>query len=237
MSEHVAHAVQYGSRTLSFSLQRSARRTLAIEVHPDQRIHVVAPLNTSLELIRERVARRGAWIMGQHRYFAQFLPISTAREYVSGETHRYLGRSYVLKVRQGHERGVKLRGGELLVTAPQRPDPDTVKRLLTAWYHAHAQRVFAERLAAALPLFKRYRIAQAPLQIKRMAKRWGSCTAKGHILLNPELIKAPARCIDYVLIHELCHRVHPNHDKAFYTLQTRLMPDWERWKYRLEKLT
>ena len=60
MSEHVAHAVQYGSRTLSFSLQRSARRTLAIEVHPDQLIHVVAPLNTSLELIRERVARRGA---------------------------------------------------------------------------------------------------------------------------------------------------------------------------------
>jgi predicted metal-dependent hydrolase len=229
--------VRYGNRTLAYTVQRSARRTLAIEVHPDQCIHVVAPLNTSLELIRERVARRGAWIMGQHRYFAQFLPGSTARAYVSGETHRYLGRSYVLKVRQGPERAVKLRGGELLVTAPTKPDAETTKRLLTAWYHAHAQRVFAERLAEALPLFKRHRVEQAPLQIKRMAKRWGSCTAKGHILLNPELIKAPTRCIDYVLIHELCHRVHPQHDKAFYTLQARLMPDWARWKDRLEKLT
>ena len=67
-----------------------------------------------------------------------------------------------------------------------------------------------------------------------MAKRWGSCTPNGKIILNPELIKAPKGSIEYVIIHELCHLIHHNHTKAFYNLQQRMMPDWKKWKERLE---
>lgn len=56
----------------------------------------------------------------------------------------------------------------------------------------------------------------------------------GKIILNPELIKAPKRCMQYVVIHELCHLVIPQHNKAFYSLLSELMPGWERWKLRLE---
>jgi len=69
-----------------------------------------------------------------------------------------------------------------------------------------------------------------------MKFRWGSCSTSGRILLNPELIKAPKACIEYVIIHELCHLVHRDHTKAFFNLQTREMPDWEKWKEKLELL-
>ena len=69
-----------------------------------------------------------------------------------------------------------------------------------------------------------------------MDKRWGSCSPKGEILLNIELIKAPKKCIEYVIIHELCHLAHLNHSAAFYDLLAKLSPAWKKTKYELEKL-
>jgi len=69
-----------------------------------------------------------------------------------------------------------------------------------------------------------------------MSKRWGSWTRRSGVWLNPELMKAPASCIDYVVTHELCHAVHGNHSKKFYELLRRVMPDWEQRKARLERM-
>ncbi|MEO8589557.1 MAG: SprT family zinc-dependent metalloprotease [Flavobacteriales bacterium] len=227
--------VRYGSRTLEFSLRRSERRTLGIEVHPDLSVHVVAPMNAALPTIEAKVVAKGRWLLKQFRHFEEFLPRTPPREYVSGESHSYLGRRYVLKVRSGKERSVKLKGGELVVTLPERNDREQVRQLVAAWYRAHAQRVFAERLEEALNLFKRHKLEEPPVRITRMAKRWGSCTPQGRMLLNPDLITMPVRAIDYVITHELCHLVHPYHNKAFHALQRRVMPDAQRWKDRLER--
>ena len=67
-----------------------------------------------------------------------------------------------------------------------------------------------------------------------MKNRWGSCTASGKIIINPEIIKAPSKCIDYVITHEICHLVNPNHSKEFFALLDEKMPDWNRWKMKLE---
>ena len=73
-----------------------------------------------------------------------------------------------------------------------------------------------------------------PLVVRQMVRRWGSCTTTGKVILNTDLVRAPVHCIDYVIVHELCHvRVH-GHDKAFYRLLSACMPDWESRKARLE---
>jgi hypothetical protein len=69
-----------------------------------------------------------------------------------------------------------------------------------------------------------------------MKKRWGSCSGKNTILFNPELVKAPGHCIEYVVVHELCHLVYPHHNRKFYSLLTYILPDWECRKARLEKV-
>ncbi len=69
-----------------------------------------------------------------------------------------------------------------------------------------------------------------------MKNRWGSCHNTGKIILNPEIIKASSRCIEYVINHELCHLVHPNQSKEFYDLQQKMMPEWEKWKMKLERI-
>ncbi|MNI90038.1 WLM domain protein [compost metagenome] len=67
-----------------------------------------------------------------------------------------------------------------------------------------------------------------------MQTQWGSCSPKGRITLNPHLVKTPRECIDYVILHELCHIAEHNHSERFYRLLTQVMPNWEKVKARLD---
>lgn len=228
--------VSYGNTTIPFSIQRSSRKSLAIEVHPDLSVRVIAPMEAALQAIREKVLKRAAWIVKQQQFFEQFLPRTPERAYVSGESHFYLGRKYLLRLRDSDQNMVKLKGGELIVFTRETTNQQLVKNHLNAWYYRHARRKFNDCIAESIKKFSKYNIPRDfQLVVKRMSKRWGSCTAKGNIILNPEIIKTPSKCIEYVVIHELCHLVHPNHSKDFYQLQSGIMPDWEKWKMRLEK--
>lgn len=228
--------VKYGTSVIRYSVSRSERKTLAIEVHPDLSVKVVAPQRAELTEIQEKILKRAQWIRKQQHYFEQFLPRTPKREYVSGETHYYLGRQYILRVRKSKEETVKLKGGELIVMTAKTNDTNQVKQTLANWYYHHAFRKFEESITKSLERFKEYKLERPKLVIRRMTRRWGSCTPNKMIILNPEIIKAPSKCIDYVVVHELCHLVHPNHGTGFYVLQDKVMPDNARWKLRLEKL-
>jgi len=83
---------------------------------------------------------------------------------------------------------------------------------------------------------RKYDVKDPLLEIRIMKKRWGSCIAsKNKIIINLELIKAPTHCIEYILVHELCHLKYPNHDKNFYSFMSKVMPDWKLKEERLEK--
>ena len=73
-----------------------------------------------------------------------------------------------------------------------------------------------------------------PIRLRVMQTQWGNCSAKGCLTLNPWLVKAPSDCIDYVLLHELCHVAEHNHSEAFYRLMGQVMPGWEKIKKRLD---
>ena len=103
------------------------------------------------------------------------------------------------------------------------------------WYRERAKVKFAEIAEPIIQQFKKYGVEPKSLYIQVMENRWGSCTPKGKIILNTELIKAPKPCIEYVITHEMCHLLHKNHTKSFYELLHNEMPDWEKWKSKLEK--
>ena len=213
----------------------TARETLAIHVHPDRRVTVEAPEHTNLVVIEARVYKRAAWILRQQQHFERSALEQPPREYVSGETHYYLGRQYRLKVLQSATRreSARMSRGRMLIYVQDTQDRDRVKQLLENWYRKQAKRVFQERLDAWYPRAARFDIDYPELAIRRMTSRWGSCTASGKITLNLKLVQLPKECIDYVIVHELAHRKHPDHSSAFYTLLDRIMPDWREHRDRL----
>ena len=229
------HFVLFGGERIAFRLRHTNRRTLAITVQPDLGVLVTAPKKAAMATVLEKVRKRAGWIRRQQRFFREFLPQTPPRRYVSGETHRYLGRQYRLKVVEGGESDVKLAGRFIWVHTPNKNDTARVRKLVEAWYLAHAKERFARSLAESTARLGT-RLASPPrMQLRRMLKRWGSWTRRGMIYLNPELIKAPGSCVDYVVTHELCHLVHGHHGPAFYALLSRTMPDWEQRKRRLER--
>ena len=108
--------------------------------------------------------------------------------------------------------------------------------MLSRFLDQQCEAVFGEIISELYPMFRKYGVDTPILRIRDMETRWGSCLAKkGIITLNKRLIEAPRNCIEYVVMHELCHFIHPNHSKQFYSFLTMLMPDWRQRKALLEK--
>lgn len=229
----MTEAIKFGSRTIDFRLEYSDRKSLGITVTPEMEVLVKAPTDTSMEKVKEKIRKKAPWIIKQQSFFLSFQPKTPQRKYISGETHLYFGRQYRLQISIGKEETVKLKGKFIEVTAS---DKSRAKDLLNDWYLQHARAKFNAIAAPLIDKFKKHKVEPSSIVLRDMPTRWGSCTPKGKIILNPELIKAPKGCIEYVIIHELCHLIHHDHTQKFLDLQTKEMKDWEKWKMKLEKL-
>jgi len=225
--------IKFGSRRIGYQLHFSQRKTLGITVDPELKVIVKAPINTAIRKVEEKLRKRAPWIIRQQNYFLSFHPKTPPKKFVKGETHLYMGRQLRLNIKSGKKNSVKYKGRYIEVSAK---DKSKVKSLVLQWYREHAKRKFPEIAEPLINQFKRYNVEPSGLYIKEMAKRWGSCTPNGKIILNPELIKAPKPCIEYVIIHELCHLVHRSHTKKFFQLQAKEMNDWIKWKDKLERI-
>lgn len=225
----------YGDERITFErVNRQKAGKALIKVHPDCRVQVSAmPDVPDAELV-QAAKKRGRWIYEQLRTFRAQLEHVKPREYVSGESHYYLGRQYLLKVNvePSAVQSVKLFRGKLEVSVRER-NVERIKLLLEGWYKEKAKEVFKSRLDAIMT--QAIWIEEAPeLRILTMQTQWGSCSPNGRITLNPLLVKAPRECIDYVILHELCHLVEHNHSERFYRLLSQVMPKWEKTKSKLD---
>ena len=226
----------FGNESIEFRLTRRERKTLSISVTPNLGVEVVAPVDAPLERIFEKVRKRAPWIRKQVRFFSQFQPRTPERQYVSGETHLYLGRQYKLKVVRHIQERVKLYRGQILVQSHRPKDTPVTRDLVERWYRERAHIKFRERLALCQKRFsKPEEYKPRGLIIRDLQQRWGSMTASGNLVLNRSLIRSSVDAIDYVVTHELCHMRHDNHGTEFYELLGRVMPDWEKRKLKLER--
>ncbi len=226
----------YGNEEITF--ERTERPKVSgkvlIKVHSDCRVIAAAPQDVSNEAVLSAVKKRGRWIYEQLRNFRKQMEHATPRKFISGESHYYLGKQYLLKVQKTpHQpQSVKLLRGKLEVSVRQK-NPRVVSEHLMAWYKSRAKEIFASRLDALLDQTL-WVPDRPPLRLLTMQTQWGSCSPNGRITLNPHLVKAPRECIDYVILHELCHIAEHNHSNRFYRLMEQVMPSWEATKGRLD---
>ena len=215
-------------------LKRSNRRTLAISVLADGSLELAAPARASIAAIITKVEKRGRWIRAQRWNFSQMNAARPRRRYVSGATHMYLGRQYRLKISRSPTPRLTLNGGYFHFVGPK-TDEGSVKAALQNWYRERAREQFEKRVRSWEEWCKNRKLPAPRMRLRTMPKRWGSACKDGTIALNPELIRAPSACVDYVITHEICHLKHPDHGPRFRALLQQLCPDWVTLKARLEK--
>ena len=234
----MANLLRYGADELEYSVIENARLTSRIRIHvdPGGRVEVERPPSIGSDEVQLAVQKRVRWIVRNVKAAIASRQYALPRRYVSGEAHFYLGRRYKLIVLESGGAGsdVRLWRGRIEVTLPV-ADPAAVRRRLKQWYRDKAEAYFGRKiveLAARIDGVK----SVPSFQLLAMEKQWGSCSPAGRMSLNPSLIKAPVHCVEYVLLHELCHLLEHNHSRRFYGLLDRHCSEWRAWKRELNSL-
>lgn len=230
------HEITYGQHKIEYTLTRKNVSNINLNLKPNLLVEVSANHDVPIETVNQFVRKKASWILKNTEYFKKTLPeIKIEREYVSGETFKYLGRQYRLKVIESKEECVKCQRGFFNLFIKDKNNTIRKSKLIKQWYKEKSIRVFDDSLERTYKLVKKYDVKRPEISMRSMKTRWGSCIEnKNTILLNTELINAPKFCIDYVILHELIHFKHRNHDKKFYNMMDVLMPDWKRRKEILD---
>ncbi len=232
------YATRYGDREFRYHLcylPDHKKASIKVHVHPNGMVQVDAPASAQLPEIKAAVQRRARWVLKHLDDIEKRNHHICPRQWVSGESMLYLGRRYVLKViNDTDQRKVtcKLIGGQLRVRGREL-SPERAQKAVHRWYRERALDVFQRRLEMMVETLPWMKTIPAWRMIE-MQTQWGSCSPEDVVLLNPHLIKAPTRAIDYVLLHELCHLVEHNHSLRFYRLLDRFMPEWRSVKEQLD---
>lgn len=228
--------ISFGIDKIPFELRPKSQESnrITIKVKPDCQVIVFAPPSATHDEIIVAVNKRAKWVYNKLRIFRSQQEYITPRQYISGESHYYLGKKYVLKVIDDSKTKpqVKLVRGQLQIIAAR--NIEHRRLLLSDWYKQKAFEVFSKRLEQLLltaPWIKE----RPTINLRAMRSRWGSCAVNGKITLNTHLIKAPIACIDYVILHELCHHSEHNHSAKFYRLLNQVSPNWKQVKQYLDK--
>ncbi len=231
------HTVSFGENRINFILVRKDVKNINLNIRPDTSIMVSAHAEVPLEIVEDFIRQKGPWIAKKINYFKAFRPeVKNEKEYVSGESFKYLGRQYRLKVQKSDKAEVKYFRGLIYLYVQDTRDFKKKEMLFKEWLYKKSQIHYNDSLDRMYRLVGKYNIPKPMIRIRVMSSRWGSCHRKDKVItLNSELIKAPKHCIDYVVLHELIHFKYKNHDNRFYTFLMSFMPDWEFRKKILDE--
>lgn len=232
----LSRTIEYGQSKFHYKILKSKRKTVTIMVTPFAEVIVKAPLEADDKKIYSLVLNRARWITQKMEYFEMRLKTKLPeRLYISGESHYYLGKAYKLKVIKSTRDFVQLKNGKLNLFVTDCNSLTLKKQTLDDWLKSKAISKFEERFNTCLNKISHWKIKHPQLLIKTMLRRWGSITSTNKLILNTNLIKANTRCIDYVILHELCHLRYWDHSKKFQNLLRVLMPDFEKQKAKLDE--
>lgn len=215
-------------------IHRKNVKNVTLKVKRDNTVHLTVPNAASDDYIEKVLESKKSWIESQLKSFEENYEKPQEKEMVSGESFKYLGRSYRLKVIEDKEEGVRLYRGYIEIHVKDKSNTSKKRELLKKWYQEKAKKKFSELIHEYEKVVKE---EVSSIRVITMQTRWGSCNVESrNINLNLELIKKPRYCIEYVILHELAHLKYPNHSKQFWEYMSVHMPNWKWRKEKLESI-
>ena len=237
MDATIKRSIVVENREICYHLERKDVKNLNLRIRKDGNVFVSANEMVSCEEIDKFIHSKAAYVLkaiDHFREMEQYRP--QPKQYVSGETFYIQGRGLRLQVSRASKDTIASDGVYIFLEVKDTNDIERKRRTMTRFLNQQCKIVFSEVMEGLYPLIKKYGVEKPTLRIRDMETRWGSCLIKKRIItLNKRLLEAPRNCIEYVVMHELCHLIHPNHSKQFYSFLTMLMPDWKERKDYLDK--
>ena len=201
---------------------------------PTGRVRVAAPTHMKLDTIRLFAISKLGWIRQQQKKLRE-QERESRREVLDRESHHVWGRRVLLRlVEEDVPPSVRLCHSKLLLSA--RPGTDEVAReaILASWYRQLLKAEVAALIAAWEP---RLEVTVSGFYVQQMRTKWGSCNPAARTLrLNTELAKKPKACLEYIVVHEMCHLLEPRHGARFLAMLDRFMPAWRETRALLNSL-
>lgn len=208
MKKMVAMQIQLEDQTITLDIQYSKRKKISLHIDGTGRITVKAPKGTAEEVIHSAVQGRSGWILEKLREQAAARQVPKAKEYQEEGAFLYLGKEVPLH--------------KLIATGEQ--DAEKLKLELKKFYFNSLKKIVAQRMP---PYQTQLKVKPKSFEIVESRTKWGSCSADKKLTFNYRLAMAPPEVIDYVIIHELCHLLHMNHDRSFWRRLGSIMPDYK----------
>ena len=220
---------------LVVDVARKDIKNLHLAVYPpDGRVRVAAPLRVDDEAVRLAVISKLAWIKRQQAKF-EGQERQSAREYVTGESHYYWGKRYLMNVIYHDAPPKVVIRNKTKLDLFVRTGSDTAQRerVLLAWYRQQIKQAIPPLIAKWEAIIG---VQVADWGVKRMKTKWGTCTIEARrIWLNLELIKKPPNCLEYIIVHEMVHLLERLHNDRFVAYMDKFMPQWRLFREELNQ--
>jgi predicted metal-dependent hydrolase len=194
---------------------------------PDGKVRISVPKHVTDDNVRLAVVSRLSWIKKQQEEFSK-QPRQPEREYVTGESHYYKGKRYLLEVKEHHgQHSVELKNRSKMILQVHPGTTLANKALVvTNWYRQQLKQDISTLLKKWQPIVSK---EVKSWGVKKMRTKWGSCNiADQRIWINLELAKKSPECLEYILVHELVHLHERHHNEKFKTLMNRFLPHWRK---------
>lgn len=209
-------------------------KNVTLKVKRDRSVHLTVPEKATDDYIERVIENKKDWIEAQLKHFQNDYEKPVEKEMISGESFKYLGKNFRLKVIEDEQECVKLYRGYIEIHIKDKGNTKRKQELMKKWYMDKAKIKFKDLVHEYEKVVKE---EINNIRVITMKTRWGSCNVeKKNINLNLELIKKPRYCIEYVILHELAHLKYPNHSKEYWEYMSIYMPNWKWRKDKLESI-
>ncbi|MWC27677.1 M48 family metallopeptidase [Paenibacillus sp. MMS18-CY102] len=208
--------IELAQQIVEFHVEYGPRKKISLQIEPSGLITVKAPNGAVDEMVMSAVRQYEQWILERLAIIAKAKEAPVTREYQDEGKFLHLGRYHQL-----HE----------LIETEGRSE-DELKLQLKKFYFASCKKVVLERIK---DYQKQLKVTPKSIEIVESRTKWGSCSSDRKLTFNYRLAMAPVEVIDYVIVHELCHLTHMNHDRSFWRRVGSIMPDYKDKEAYLER--
>ncbi|PKM51623.1 MAG: M48 family peptidase [Firmicutes bacterium HGW-Firmicutes-7] len=212
--------------TIDFNLIYKKRKTIGIYIDIYGHIEVRVPKDTKEERVRQLLEDKWAWVLKKTEEMKLRTAGHKEKVYDHGETFLYLGNVYPIQILSdiNIKKDYVLFEQDKLYIYVKQHEVERIKQALKRFYFQQCKLLVEARIRAYQSNFK---LKPRAIRISDNKSTWGTCDSKQQLTFNWKLAMAPLEVIDYIVVHEMCHMVHLNHDRSFWRLVGKLLPDYE----------